>query len=233
MSASDAAWENARNLGWTKDPFELFQKKRYNAKIELHRRLQRWALRSAECLTVSKFLKSVLLKWKIPRKQITVVYNAVHQLKLPSKTALRKKLDFDNKFVLVNVGRVTVYKGVDKIIRMCSKLKIPNLLLVIVGDGPALEDAKKVARAHSLTHAIRFVGRKNKKEVREFMKASDALILNSEYEGMSHTLLDAMSVKCPVIASAVCGNPELVEGRGLLFRYNNMENTAETDHCRV
>jgi glycosyltransferase involved in cell wall biosynthesis len=40
---------------------------------------------------------------------------------------------------------------------------------------------------------------------------------------MSHTLLEAMSAECPVVASAVCGNPELVKSRGLLFEYNDMD----------
>ncbi len=225
----DSAWENARSLGWTDDPFELFQKKKYGFKIEFFRKLQRWVLRRAEIVTVSNFLKSVLIKWKMKKENITVIYNAVAQIKLPPRETLRKELDFDKKFVLLNVGRVTKYKGVDKIIRMCSKLRkeIPELLLVVVGDGSALDEAKKVAEEENITHIVHFVGRKDEKETRTFMKAADVLVLNSEYEGMSHTLLEAMSVECPVVASAVCGNPELVKGRGLLFDYNNMDELRE------
>jgi len=220
----DNVWENARSMGWTEDPFEIFQKREYNWKIEFLRKIQRWVLRRAEIYTVSNFLKSVLLKWGMKRSRITVIYNAVAQMKLSSRDSLRKKLKFDKKFVLLNVGRITKYKGVDKIIRMCEKLRkdIPELLLVVVGDGPAMEEAQKAADKAMISHIVRFVGRKDAKKTRSHMRAADVLVLNSEYEGMSHVLLEAMSVNCPVVASAVCGNPELVTNRGLLFEYNDM-----------
>ncbi len=220
----DAAWEIARSNGWTSDPFETFQKRKYDWKIELLRRIQKWVLRRAEIVTVSNFLKSVLLKWNMENSSINVIYNAVSQIKLPARTVLRKKRGFEKKFVILNVGRVTPYKGVDKIIRMCSELRkdIPELLLVVVGDGPALDAAKQTAKELAVTHLVDFVGRKDEVETRRCMKAADVLVLNSEYEGMSHTLLEAMSVECPVVASDVCGNPELVKGRGLLFEYDDM-----------
>ena len=225
----DFAWENARNQGLTKDPFKVFQKKKYEWYTEILRKIQRWVLSNAEIITVSNFLQSVLLKWGIKKKNIKVIYNAVPSMKLPARPVLRKKLNFDKKFVILNVGRVTVYKGVDKIVRMCAKLRkdIPELLLFVVGDGPALEAAKKVAKQEMVTHIVNFVGKKDETEVRKYMKSADVLVLNSEYEGMSHTLLEAMSVECPVIASDVCGNPELVKNKGLLFEYNNMDALKE------
>jgi glycosyltransferase involved in cell wall biosynthesis len=219
----DAAWEIARTNGWTDDPFETFQKRKYGWKVEFLRKIQKWVLRRADIITVSGFLRSVLMMWGL--KNVAVVYNAVSPVKLPARSVLRKKFGFDKKFVILSVGRVTPYKGVDKIIRMCSSLRkdIPEMLLVVVGDGPALDAAKRTARELSVTHLVDFVGRKDEVETRRLMRAADVLVLNSEYEGMSHTLLEAMSAECPVVASAVCGNPELVKSRGLLFEYNDMD----------
>ncbi len=218
----DSAWENSRNFDWTEDPFEIFQKKKYGWNVELFRKFQRFVLSRAEIITVSNYLQALLKKWGF---KSTVIPNAVSPLKLPVKSVLRKKLGFDKKFVLINVGRITKYKGVDKIVRLCAKLRkeIPELLLVVVGEGPALNDAKKASEEELITHIVQFVGKKDSVETRTLMKASDVLVLNSEYEGMSHTLLEAMSVECPVVASDVCGNPELVRNRGILFEYDNME----------
>jgi len=217
----DSAWEIARSNGWTEDPFELFQKKKFDFKIELLRKCQRFVLRKSDIITVSNFLESVLKKWGF---KSTVIPNAVSLVKLPVRNVLRKKFGFDKHFVILSAGRITKYKGIDKIIRMCAQLRkeIPELLLVIVGDGSALADAQKAAHEENITHIVHFEGRKNENETRALMKSADVLVLNSEYEGMSHTLLEAMSVECPVIASDVCGNPELVKNRGLLFEYNNM-----------
>ena len=218
----DSAWEIARTNGWTDDPFEAFQKRKYDWKIEFLRKIQKWVLGRAEIITVSNYLRSVLSKWGM--KNVVVIYNAVSAMKIPARAVLRKKFECDKKFVILSVGRITPYKGVDKIIRMCAELRkdIPELLLVVVGDGPSLDSAKSVANELSLTHVVEFIGVKDDVGTRESMKASDVLVLNSEYEGMSHTLLEAMSVGCPVVASDVCGNPELVKGRGLLFGYNDM-----------
>ena len=219
----DAVWENARTLGWTDDPFELFQKKKYNFKIEFIRKIQKWVLQRSEIITVSQFLEKLLKKWDM--KNITIVSNAVAPVKLSSRKSLRDKLKFNRQFVILNVGRITKYKGVDRIISMCAQLRkdIPELLLVVVGDGPALEQAKRAAKDNIISHLVLFVGKKDEKDVRSYMKAANVLVLNSEYEGMSHTLLEAMSVECPIVASDVAGNPELVKNKGLLFKYNDMD----------
>ncbi len=225
----DAAWEISRSNEWTKDDFSAFQKKKYDWKIELLRSRQRKVLENSEIITVSRFLQSVLKKWGMKKKNVHIIPNAAVQIKLPSRDALRKKLGFDKKFVMLSVGRITSYKGVDKIIRMCAKLKtiIPELFFVVVGEGPALDKAKSAAREQMVTHIVQFLGKKDEVETRSLMKAADVLVLNSEYEGMSYTLLESMSVECPVVASDVCGNPELVKNRGLLFEYNNMEELRE------
>jgi glycosyltransferase involved in cell wall biosynthesis len=61
------------------------------------------------------------------------------------------------------------------------------------------------------------------------MQASDYLVLPSHFEGLSNALLEAMAAGCPVIASAVGGNPELVENghTGLLYPPDDAAALAE------
>jgi len=219
----DFAWETARSEGWTQDPFNVFLRKKYGWRIELLRSVQKWVLRRSEIITVSNFSKTVLAKWGVGNA--TIISNAPSEVKLAARDVLRKQLGVSDKFVLLAVGRITPFKGVDKIIRMCSKLKndIPELLLVVIGDGSALGDAEKAANEERLTHMVRFLGRQGDVETRKCMKAADVLIQNSEIENLSFTVLEAMSVKCPVVASEVGGNVELVKDRGLLFEYNDMD----------
>jgi glycosyltransferase involved in cell wall biosynthesis len=62
-----------------------------------------------------------------------------------------------------------------------------------------------------------FIGERS--DATRLMQAADFLVLPSHFEGLSNALLESMAAGCPVIASAVDGNVELIDdGRtGLLF----------------
>lgn len=78
-----------------------------------------------------------------------------------------------------------------------------------------------------------------------WVKAADAFVLNSTYEGLSHVLLEAMSLGTPIVATAVGGNPELITDgiEGLLIppkndealhnALKNIEQNKEASHARA
>ena len=61
------------------------------------------------------------------------------------------------------------------------------------------------------------------------MKASDVFVLNSETEGLSHVLLEAMAVGTPIVATNAGGNPEVIEDgvNGLLVPIGDQEKLKE------
>ena len=63
----------------------------------------------------------------------------------------------------------------------------------------------------------------------EYLGASDLFVLNTEYEGLSHLLLEATMMHCPILTTRVGGNPEAVkEGvNGILVSYNDKEALGE------
>jgi glycosyltransferase involved in cell wall biosynthesis len=58
------------------------------------------------------------------------------------------------------------------------------------------------------------------KDIPRLIRAADVFVLNSEYEGLSHTLIEVQTLGTPIIATGVCGNPEVVthEHNGLLVQ---------------
>lgn len=88
--------------------------------------------------------------------------------------------------------------------------------LVMVGDGPLREASLVRLRAAGVDHLAWLPG--ERRDVPELMRALDAFVLPSLAEGISNTVLEAMATGLPVIATAVGGNPDLVDnGRtGLL-----------------
>src|SRR5690606_19521667 len=77
---------------------------------------------------------------------------------------------------------------------------------------------------------IQFLGRVPRETVYTMMKASDYFALYSGYEGLPHTVLEALRVGTPIIASDKGGNPEIVrhEVNGLLVPYVDVDALAQT-----
>ena len=89
--------------------------------------------------------------------------------------------------------------------------------LTIVGDGP--EKSRLAAHAEKkLGSDYIFTGALSHADTLAVMKSADAFVLNSSYEGLSHLLIEALTLGVPIIATRVGGNPEVItaEQDGLL-----------------
>jgi glycosyltransferase involved in cell wall biosynthesis len=61
-----------------------------------------------------------------------------------------------------------------------------------------------------LAERVRFLGNVPHAQIPLLIRSSEVFVLNSEYEGLSHTLIEVQSLGTPIVASNVCGNPEVV-----------------------
>jgi glycosyltransferase involved in cell wall biosynthesis len=71
---------------------------------------------------------------------------------------------------------------------------------------------------------VRFVGSVSREQVLRLFRVADASILSSAWENFPHTVVEALAVGCPVIATAVGGVPEVVRDgeNGLLVPANDV-----------
>lgn len=109
-------------------------------------------------------------------------------------------------------GQVELLHSVDR-----ARVDLPNIHLMLVGDGPDEEVLRSTAARLRLDdHVTFFPFTRAPAEVFEIL---DVLVLSSLYkEGLPNVLLEAMSMGLPVISSRLAGTPEVVvEGEtGLL-----------------
>jgi sugar transferase (PEP-CTERM/EpsH1 system associated) len=84
-----------------------------------------------------------------------------------------------------------------------------KLRLVLIGDGPLREDCRMVLQGAGLTELAWLPG--ERREVPAILRGLDCFVLPSLAEGISNTILEAMATGLPVIATAVGGNPELID----------------------
>lgn len=123
----------------------------------------------------------------------------------------------DRRFCLF-VGRLVTQKNIPCLIRALAELSpAARPWVAFAGNGPMRAEVEAMREAAGLGGDIRLLG--EREDTAALMQAADFLVLPSSFEGMSNVLMEAMSVGCPVIASSVGGNPELVENdeTGLLF----------------
>ena len=201
----DLAWERATGRGWTADDFETFQKRRYGLRVELLKALRSWWTRRADRVIVpSRYLARWVESWGVPKDRLVVIYNAVElvdgvePLPVPLKTPVKA----------ITVGRLVPWKRVDGLIEALRE--IPELGLVIVGDGPERPRLERIVQELGISDRVYFAGQRSKTETSSLMAACDFFVLNSTYEGHPHAVLEAMALGLPVVATAVGGTPEVV-----------------------
>lgn len=115
-----------------------------------------------------------------------------------------------NAFVAGYAGRLAQQKRVEDLIWAVETLRQirTQLYLVVVGDGPERERLEEFTHNIGATDFVRFLG--HREDVSRWMRLFDVFCLASSFEGMSNSIMEAMSLGKPVIASDIAANRELV-----------------------
>lgn len=205
----DPIWERAKNRKLTNYDLNEFNSNSIPINLALERKLFNWTISNADLvITPSRELCDLMLKFTENCKTVMVPNGVVLQ-------DFERNSYTQKRFDVIFVGRLTAWKEVDTLIRAVA---ISGSSLVIVGDGPEKNNLIKLA--NSLACKVQFVGEKSKPEIQEFLASSKIYCLPSSYEGMSHSLLEAMASGIPVIVSNIGPNLEIVKNNssGITFR---------------
>lgn len=127
----------------------------------------------------------------------------------PDRAALRISLGLDPaKRYLAHVARHHPVKDQAMLLRGFAFAALPDVELLMVGDGPLRNELEALAREVGIAERVRFLGIRS--DVADVLRASDAFALTSVSEAASLTLLEAMATGLPVVVTVVGGNPEIV-----------------------
>jgi glycosyltransferase involved in cell wall biosynthesis len=127
------------------------------------------------------------------------------------KRAVRAVYGFrQNEFLIGTVGRLDPIKNQVCLIRALHGLmpQYPHVKLLIVGNGPCYRQLEKLTEQLGLSQQVILLGEQD--DVPQLLRSMDVFILPSIAEGISNTILEAMAIGLPVIATHVGGNVELV-----------------------
>ncbi len=225
---SDEAFERAVRTGRFLGTLEDFQHVSGGLRVRLLRATRNRALRRAVHVVVpSAYLRDLALGWGVAGDRLTVVSNPAPVLPaLPDRDAARVALGL-NGVTLAAAGRLTRQKALGD--ALAALARVDGVSLVLAGDGPERRALVRRAGELGVDGRVRFLGSLARDDVLTLFRAADAALLTSAWENLPHSVVEALAVGTPVVATAVGGVPEVVRDgeNGLLVAPGDVDALAD------
>jgi glycosyltransferase involved in cell wall biosynthesis len=229
---ADAAYERARRRALFAGSLAEFQRFRGGVEVRALRAARDFALRRASHIVCpSTFLRELALGWGLAPDRVTVIPNAIPSLpELRPADEVRAELGLPgvdgSPPLLAFAGRLNSQKALEVALEALAAVDGP--VLALAGDGPERERLERRAEELGLDGRVRFLGSRTRPEVLELFAAADASLLSSSWENFPHTVVEALAVGPPVVATAVGGVAEVVHDgeNGLLVPAGDPEALA-------
>ena len=119
-----------------------------------------------------------------------------------------------NRPLLLNVGRVAHEKNLGFLINVVSQVRqqVPDVILVIAGEGPAQASLQNRVTREGLSHNVAFVGYLDRdSELLDCYRAADLFVFASRTETQGMVLLEALALELPVVSTAVMGTKSVLQ----------------------
>ena len=209
----DPVWERAYSKAKISESFDEFQVKNYGFSISFQKKVRSFSIKKSDIVvTPSQHLKNFILNLGFKNK-IEIINNGVF---IPEENT---NIFTNDQINITIVSRLVSHKNIKKIIRAISDLNDPLIYLNIIGDGPELNQLQKISLESNNKDNIIFHGKLNRDDINHIFLKSDIYIQASNYEGLPHSLLEAMSYGIPVLCTPVGECKEILgnEDRGYIL----------------
>jgi glycosyltransferase involved in cell wall biosynthesis len=188
------------DLPWVlREPTSEVAYQNFNFKQEL----RAWLVRRALAIVAnSPGGRSYWLGKGIPDHRLFIIPNAVPLDLIKGVEATRGKCE--NPKVLIYAGRLIPSKNIEVIVKAMVELRQrQGVLLYIAGDGPSEPHLRSLVERLQLLDQIRFTGFLQPRDLWALMKAADAFISLSTFEGMPNCVCEAAACGIPLILSDI------------------------------
>jgi glycosyltransferase involved in cell wall biosynthesis len=146
-------------------------------------------------------------------------------------TALRRRLGWENAFVLLSTRSWKPGYGVETLITAFVRLatQVSSLRLLILGSGSQGPRLRKLLARAGLLERVHFAGSVGLEDLPAYYRAADLYLTASRSDGSSVSLLEAMACGLPALVSDIPGNREWVssEENGWRFAVDRPDALAE------
>jgi len=166
---------------------------------------------TAKIICVSEHDRQLALKFKVaPPEKLTVIHNGIDPRPFEGVGgfSVRKEFSLTDYPVLTMVGRLAPPKDFFTLLKAFKRVE-DKAKLLIVGGGELYSEIQRFVREKGLNGRVILTG--EREDIPEILTASDIFVLATNWEGLPRSIIEAMMVGLPVVATEVGGVPELVE----------------------
>jgi len=174
----------------------------------LHRRVD-------ACVATTRDAAREAVSFGIPASRIHVVPNGVDTLiytpwSPERREQARRAVGIGEEMVALYCGRLSLEKNIDGLVQAWRLViaVVPTARLVVVGEGPLQLAVADYVRQAGLEASVSLVG--GQADVVPWYQAADLFVLPSHHEGLSNSLLEAMSCGLPVVSTRVSGSSDIL-----------------------
>ncbi len=173
------------------------------------------AITTRQMVAISEATRDALVRYEfLPRRRIDVIYNGIRPVEVEDDAvrSLGRELGLSSEhFVMGTVARLDPVKNQSMMLEAFATVhrRRSESRLLLVGDGPLREALEAKADELGIRGQVIFTGFSSSPGL--YLALMDLFLLSSDTEGTSMTLLEAMSLGLPVVATRAGGTPEIVD----------------------
>ena len=176
--------------------------------------------RKIDCIiSPSEFNKNQLVNGKLKYNEIVTLHNFVNE---------SERNDYVLGDYAFYLGRLSKEKGILNLIEAIGD--IPDAKLLIAGDGPERERIEAYISEHKLDGRITLLGYQNQDSIHKYITNSRFVVIPSICnENCPYSVLEAMEIGKPIVASRIGGIPELIADgeNGYLYKADDINELKE------
>ncbi|MBW4674160.1 MAG: glycosyltransferase family 4 protein [Desmonostoc geniculatum HA4340-LM1] len=178
-------------------------------------------------IVFSQIQRELLARMGVREENIAIIPNGVDPIKY-SPGASKLKAEFQAERLFVYQGRIAPEKNVEALLRAWKQSQMEaNSKLLIVGDGPLKSSLEPFYGWEYGINWLGFVADENRRI--EILRGADVFILPSLVEGLSLSLLEAMSCGVACLATDVGADGEVLEkGAGIVINTKTVRSQLRT-----
>jgi glycosyltransferase involved in cell wall biosynthesis len=206
---ADPAFERARRRGIVSGNVDEFQQRDGGIAVRVLRLARNAELtHAAHVLTPSDYLRELVIAWGVDAARVSVLPNPAPPLpELAPRDELRRSFGFTGP-TLAFAGRLSAQKSLR--VALDALARVDGVDLAIAGEGDERPAIERIVAALDLGGRVRLLGALPRTRIVELFAAADASVLSSSWENFPHTVVEALAVGTPVLATATGGVAEVV-----------------------